>query len=510
LRSTRSITTGRRIRPARILATGAVALAAIATPLAWSQIVGATNAGPLPNHTSPSFDEIQFNQDTSQNGTYASFVPGANSHAPVSSGSWSESSNNGGGCSSGITYTHSGQSTAALMNLSAINYGGTGAASVGTFKYRTGVCISNSGGDQAIDPNASLVFSLNPTQSSPINTAVIGSGRIFADARVWVARADKNTDKASVTLTEWLKSAGGTEQQVGSQVFMVGQGSPVTLDSSCPGSVVSDSAQTFSFDNSCTGSAPTSGFDQIEVRNTSTTADSVAIVGGASFAPVFYLQNELCVGGHVSQSSGTDNFGANATITLVSVPSGSPTCKSYSQFAVGGDTAALGSKFVEFDATPLAGSHFTVHVDWGDASYCTPDGENGVPACAPTEVVINGSPETPQTYCPVAGFPNVTTGMTVSGTGIPANTTVTSLSSTGTAATLSQNAAADGTVNLTFTSGSTTTQVVNVTTSAGSRTVTVPALCTTSKQFSYPSVNGTTYTDIVENWDGLTDWRLQW
>jgi hypothetical protein len=34
-------------------------------------------------------------------------------------------------------------------------------------------------------------------------------------------------------------------------------------------------------------------------------------------------------------------------------------------------------------------------------------------------------------------------------------------------------------------------------------------LCTTSKNFSYVTVDGTTYTDVTETWSGLTDWQLR-
>jgi hypothetical protein len=189
----------------------------------------------------------------------------------------------------------------------------------------------------------------------------------------------------------------------------------------------------------------TTGFDTVEVR-VLTPGGSVSVVGPTS---TFTLASEICGGQTITTSSTDGTAGTGEVTASISLPSTSG-CKSYTQFSA--SIGQSGTRTVEFASPSTTGTAMTATIDWGDLPGCEPTppptGSSELPSCPVTEVAIptvDGGAFEPQTFC-----------------------------------------------------------------AAPSTTSDPPGpVCTTSKTYSYVSVDGHTYTDVTETWAGLDDvaWR---
>jgi uncharacterized repeat protein (TIGR01451 family) len=214
---------------------GLILLAAITTPVAVTQIGGATagaTVGP---------DTIQYVQTTGSSGTYIKYVPGNGSAATK------ESVTSGGGCA---TPTPSG---VPILSFSALYYntpagyaGSPTPAVVGAYKQRTGVCSITP--DWGIEQFESLTFS--------VGTNTLVNGRLMTSASLDLSQNDKSGTPTQVLLLEKLNGAVVGQQNV----------------SGIPGGT------TFTAN---TGQIA-SGFDSIEIQVLSPSTGSVSVVGPQS------------------------------------------------------------------------------------------------------------------------------------------------------------------------------------------------------------------------------------
>jgi hypothetical protein len=440
-----------------------LAVSAVVTPILLTQLGGGgvASAAALPNTSN--FDEIQYNQDTGNAHAYYSFVPWSGSTAPTAGKTTTQSMTGGGGCSPGPNFP--GLPPTPLLDVTGQANGAP--ANVAAFKFRTGVCPGNSGQNQLITANEGLTFGLGTG-----NDAIIGKNRSFADAQIVVARQDSNTDTATANLIE--SSAGS---QVGEQQIQIPSGTANwVLDTGCGTLVASSQGNPAP----CSG-ANTKLFDQVQFVLTGLATDAVSVVPTS----IFYLSKTLCEGDTVSVTStdGTATSGqVSASVTLQGTDK--TVCKSYVLFSASANDPKIiqgnvSTKTVKFDSQPLAGSHFTVKVDWGTDPYCRPDvdgaqttgpGTVGTPTCLPTWVSTNGGPYQPQTYCSsaTAADPLCTTSRKF------AYVPVTAGDPDNDGDLAFENDGWDGPVD-----------------AAGG-----------------PTSDGNTAVDITETWDGVTDWGM--
>src|SRR5579862_1711305 len=378
----------RLVRRHRIL-TGVLVLtsaASIAVPVAFTQLGGAATANGLPANAT--YDEIQYGQQTGSHGNYMSFVP-ATSDTTLSAAT--QSMVGGGGCSPGPIQVTPGNP---LLALTASLFPVPTPENVGAYKSRTGVCVGNSGGDQAVDAGQALIFQVSA--SSPA-----GNNRQIADAQVVVSRADKNTTGDDVTLLEFNGGAGGT--MVASQTFSIPAGATaVTLDSDCGTFPVAPPAG-----SPVCGAGSTSGiagFDTIELANAGPAGDSVAVVPTS----IFYLAKQIC-GGQQLPNVSSANGSANVTgfVKLNITPQvTSTTCKSYTVYQDSANDPAIAgyTESFSFDSGSLGGSDALIETDWNGLAFCEPDSnqpgdQTNVGTCHPTLVSWMNEPPVPALYC---------------------------------------------------------------------------------------------------------------
>ena len=375
------------------IAAGAVAVAAIATPTTVLTSLGGggvASAASVSLSNPTNFDEIQYNQQTGNSGTYYSFVPWSGSTAPGAGKTTSQSMTGGGGCSPGPNFP--GLPPNPLLNVTGQLFSqgfpnGVQVANVGAFKFRTGVCIGGSGNSQIITPNEALTFGVGS------DTAVVGSNRAFIEAQIVIVRGDSNADAATA---EMIESKGGT--QVGAQQIRIPSGSAnVIADTKC-GTGVANSEASFA---PCTGGAANlNGFDQVQLVFLGSANDSISIVPTS----IFYLEQTICGGQTINSASGDNTVSGSITLGGAST-----FCKGYSLFqASSTDPTSDDGKSIDFVSDPNAAATVTASFDWGDVPYCRPDNapNTGVAVCPDTQISFDqGATYQPQTYCAPAPAP---------------------------------------------------------------------------------------------------------
>ena len=427
-----------RRRPMLAGAFAVVSAMALAVPVTWSQLSGAASSAGLP--ANPTYDEIQYGQQTGSNGNYMSFVP-ATANTAHETGA-TQSMVGGGGCSSGPIIVNPGNP---LLAINAFLYPSGTVEKVGAYRNRTGVCVNNSGGDQAIDAGEGISFQVSASSAA-------GNGRQVADGQIVVSRADKNTTADSVMLVELLNGLGGTQEA--SQSFSIPAGaSSVTLDSDCGGFAVLPPAGS----PACgAGSTPATTFtiDTVEVVNTGPVGDSVAVVPTS----IVYLTQEICGGEQLPTINSTDgNANVNGFVKLNITPTvSSTTCKSYNAYQDNAnDTAIPGyTESFSFNSGSLNGADSLIQTNWNGLPFCEPDSnqpldQTNAPTCHPTLVSWQGAAPVPALYCSSWADMNATWN--------PANGTI-------------------------------------------------PPGCITSETVTYTTVAGVTYTNIQQTWDVVGDY----
>jgi len=442
--------------------TGIAVGTVVATQVAEN--AGASSAsngtGIFPNGTS--YDAVEYNQQTGSSGAYYTYLKANSSGATVI-----DSMVSGGGCGNGGINPIITNPAPPLLNVTAANYssgyptpqpggsltGGT-AAGVAASSNKTGVCSSQSG--YQIQQNSALILGIG----SDSNVA----NRIFAQAQINLA--NNSSSPSNVELVETFSGS-----VVGSETFSLAGGvTNAIADTGCGHGPVT----TFpggSTPESCTpGSAPpTGGFDTVQVWMTGPAGNSVTVVTApnnknptSTATSIFYLAKQICPGQSISTTSTTPNVPQGSQVYVkITLDPADTGCKSYATFTANAndpETTTIGSTTYQTDKSIDFGAaggteHFTVYINWGEESGCQPS-SSGTTVCPPTLVTLDGVNYTAQTFCSAATNP-----------GDP--------------------------------------------------------LCTTSKEFFYSTYidanqsPAVTYTpsngseDVVETWDGLTDWGFR-
>ena len=365
----------------RWLAAGAVAAAAVITPLSVSGVLPGITGSPalLAGAGTPaSPDTVIYGEGKGAKSNFLEFVSGSTGATTT------EAVTSGGGCS-----TPNIQGVP-LLNLTGYDYpNGTYApgtkpaapnAIVGAYQGRSGVCSDPP--DWAINNNTTdaegLDFGIGP------NTLV--AGREFAGAVLNLVNDSGPSTGTVVTLVETLGGA-----PAGSQTCTIATGATISADTSLPTG------------GPCTGTVPTP-FDDLEVQVTTQNA-SASVAGPTS---TFTLASEIC-GGDSIQSTGP----VPATLTLTGAKT---QCKSYTNFSSGPN--ATGQNSLSCDGFSAGSVPFTVNVTWPAVPLCQPYADSNhpdansapipaaqtLPVCAPHEFSFDGTTYYDQAYCQ-AGMP---------------------------------------------------------------------------------------------------------
>jgi len=254
------------------------------------------------------------------------------------------------------------------------DYAGTpSTVPVGSSKQHTGVCAVSAPWDIANDPGRgqeALDFTTVGANSA------IGSTRVFSDAQIPLQlqeEASWNQSSTTVTLVEYLA---GTV--AGSQTCTITGEEGTTITADTAGNAV------------CTGSSPVRGFDTVEAQ-VPQDGSQVSVVGTSTLT----LAPQVC-GGQSITSTGP-------IAATLSIPSGG-VCQSYTSFTSSSDSSGQNLTYDEF--SPGTKVPFTFVIPWAPQPECQPGNDPTVnnttsplPECAPTQVTVDGTTYTDQTYC---------------------------------------------------------------------------------------------------------------
>jgi hypothetical protein len=239
------------------------------------------------------------------------------------------------------------------------------------------------------------------------DTNDIGTNRVFTDAQIPVQRKDTGVaQNPSVTVQLAEFDSAVPPNLLGTQNCTItgNTGTQILAD---PTNAAVCAVAT----PAAAGGVPSS-FQTIEVRDT-TTSTSISVVGPTA---TFDLASTVCSGQTVPSID--NGGGVSATLTLPSVPAGTPPiCKTYTSFSstIQGGKATL--SFNGFSASPV---QFTVHVTWPLEKLCQPysdtaqnpaPGGSGIPPdltltqCDVHQVSFDNVIYYDQTYCQIAQNP---------------------------------------------------------------------------------------------------------
>ena len=374
----------------RALFAGVVGVAAVVVPISVPFVANQLASG-ASSSTLASPDVITYNQTTGSAGTYIQYVPAGN---PANA--TTQTATPSGRCG---TPTVTGTP---ILGLSGLLYppdrdiagqpdtndysGSPSPVPVGSYRQHTGVCAVDASwqidnedgrGQEALD------FSTLGANS------VIGTNRIFSDAQIQIQSEYEwwHPSSVPVTLVEYL----GGSQVASVNCTIPTAGSTITADTAT--------------NASCTGTTPIRGFDTVEIQ-VPVDETSVSVVGTSTFT----LAPQVC-GGQSITSSGP------ITATL-NIANGSG-CQSYTSFT---SSNSGGNQNLTYDAyAPGAPVPFTFVIPWAPQLECQPGNDLTVnntttplPECAPTQVTLDGTTYTDQTYCaaPSTGQPLCTESKT--------------------------------------------------------------------------------------------------
>jgi hypothetical protein len=353
----------------RMLAAGALGVAAVVTPISLSVVlpgISGTPASSATTGTPASPDKIIYGQTTGTPATFFQYVPGTGP-APL------PQTVTAGGPPCG-TPTVSG----AILNLGGKVYAPTPnsdyylnpstSAAVGTHQLQTGVCpiMPSSTIDNKTGKGAEAL------DFSPGTNTVIGTNRLFSDAQIPIQRkhsgegegdreggsdGDGDSDDAPPAVTVHLVEYDASGTQLAMQTCTINgpEGTTITADSNGPG-----------IGGTCTG-ATAAEFESVEVQDL-TPNTSVSVVGPAA---TFTLASQLCAG-----DTPIEPTAAPAGVTApLSVTQG---CKNYSSYTYGIDPAT-GDQQLNFNAFSSNPVPFTFTVTWAPVE----------PACQPVEQPVD-------------------------------------------------------------------------------------------------------------------------
>ena len=379
----------------RVIAAGAIGIAAIVTPLSLSVALSGVANTPSSEAGAASFDRILFNQTSGNPADTFVYAPAAGGGPPP------QTANISGNCA-----TAAG-GVAPILSVCgevfpSLNYTGTPkAASLGTNGTATGV--------GAISPAWTIdnKSSGSKQQAEAIDfspgsdTSDIGTNRVFSDAQIPVQRKDTGVaQNPSVTVQLAEFDSAVPPNLLGTQNCTItgNTGTQITADPD------NSAVCAVSTPDPNTANGVPSTFQTLEVRDT-TTSTSISVVGPTA---TFDLGSTVCGGQAVTAFNTTGDVNFTASISL---PKGAP-CKSYSSFT---DSIVSGQgptvSFTGFSTTQV---QVTEVISWPLVPECQPSSDplsagnpHGIPpdlalpVCAPHHVSFNGVDFFDQTYCQV-------------------------------------------------------------------------------------------------------------
>jgi hypothetical protein len=262
----------------------------------------------------------------------------------------------------------------------ASGYSGTpSTVPVGSYRQQTGVCgfppswqIGNFSpfGEEGLDFTTVGTNTLDQTPGCTANC-----GRTFLDAQISLERESWPWWPSSipVQLVEYL---GG--QQVGSVTCTITGPVGTVITADTDGNSV------------CTGSAPLTGFDTVEIELPEGFT-SASVVGTSTFT----LAPQVCGGESISTPAGSA-----ATATLQNNSSGG--CESFTGFS----SNAAGNSLTYNEYSGGTPQPFTVTIQWAPVADCQPTPDTApqydnfsLPVCPVTQFVVNGTTYYDQTFC---------------------------------------------------------------------------------------------------------------
>jgi hypothetical protein len=384
----------------RLFAAGAVAVAAVVTPLSLAVALPGVGSAPTSVAGASAFDQIFFNQPSSGSDTFQ--------YAPASGTGASQPVTISGKCAS------SNDGNPAILNVcgelySSVAYTGTpSSANIGSNGQFTGVggispawTIDNKSnkGAEALD------FSPGP------DTAVIGSNRAFSEANIPITRKDTGVTSFPSFMVQLAELDSQRNVLATQNCTLTGNtGTTITVDTNTAGTGGANCTE--SLPAAGGGFVPTpSSFQTVEVRDLQTST-SISVGPGTA---TFTLGKTVCGG----QSINATNGGGNVVASL-SLPVGAG-CKTYTSFVstmqqVNGQNEPV----LSFDGFSNSPVQFTVQVTWPVEPECQPytdtaqnpaPGGTGIPAdltltqCNVHQVSFDNVTYYDQTYCQVAQNP---------------------------------------------------------------------------------------------------------
>jgi hypothetical protein len=379
----------------RLLLAGVLGVAAVLLPVSVPFAENLFGGGAAASSTLASPDVITYVQASP--GTSVTFTPGNGS------GATTQTLTPSGKCG---TPTVTPAATPILGMTGALyssgGYGGSPSpVPVGSYKQHTGVCgfpppweIENFPpfGEEGLD------FTVLGSNS------LIGTGRIFSDARISVQNEDVWPWPGSVPV-QLVELLGGT--QVGSVTCTISGGFGTTL-----------TVDTNDTSTGCTGTAPLTGFGTVEVE-VPQAFTAVSVVGTSTFT----LAPQVCGGGSIT-SSGT----VQATL---SIGSGGG-CESYTAFS----SNAAGTSLTYNEYSGGVPQPFTVTIPWAPQPDCQPSPDvapqytgTSLPLCPVTQFTVNGTTYYDQSFCaqPTTALPLCTQNKDYNYTAYPGETQITEI-----------------------------------------------------------------------------------
>lgn len=389
----------------RLLLAGVLGVAAVLVPVSVPFVENLFGGGAASPSTLASPDVITYAQTSS--GTTVNFTPGAGG-----SGAAMQTLTPSGKCGtptvtppatpilgmSGLLYPPDKDVPGQPDNN---DYSGTPSiVPPGSSRQRTGVCgfplysqIENAPpfGEEGLD------FTVLGSNS------LIGTGRIFSDARITLENDDfwPWTSPVPVQLVE---SLGGV--QVATQTCSI------------PGPAGTTIVADTNTNASCTGTTALTGFDTVEIE-VPQDFTAVSVVGTSTFD----LAPQVCGGGSIT-STGT----VQATLSIAS----SGGCESYTAFS----SNAAGTSLTYNEYSGGTPQPFTVTIPWAPQPDCQPSPDTtpqytgtSLPICPVTEFTVNGTMYYDQSFCAQAttALPLCTQNKDYNYTAYPGQTQITEI-----------------------------------------------------------------------------------
>jgi hypothetical protein len=334
----------------RTIAAGALAVAAVVTPL--SLAVALPGLGSAPSLAgAQAQDQIIFGQTTGTPSTFYQYMHAGTTTTQAVTMSGPCGTGSGILAVCGRVYAASPNSNYYLNAPSAANVGSSGQATgVGAISPAWSIENKSGKGAEALD------------FSPGSDTGLIGQNRLFTDAQIPIQRKDSGVSINPLLTVQLVETDTSGNQTAQTCTINGGQGVQITADV-----IPAESG------GHCIGQTPPPVFATVEVRDL-TTSTSVSVVGPAA---TFTLANVLCSTDQPLQPDGGADLAAGLSAGL-HITSG---CKTYTSYTYTNTPPTqplvdpFATQVLDFNAFSSTGTvPFTIDVTW----------EPIEPACQPT------------------------------------------------------------------------------------------------------------------------------